>query len=63
MALLRCLVCSLVLLFTFQSSCLGAKFVMVPFLGRSHYLVLGTLGKELLARGHEVCRFDLKFLL
>ena len=59
MALLRCLACSLILLlFTIQSpSCLAAKFVLVPLFGRSHYLVLARLGKELLARGHEVFIF------
>jgi len=54
MALLRCLTCSLVLLFTIQSTCFAAKFVMVPLFGRSHYRVLAKLGKELVNRGHEV---------
>ena len=54
MALLRSLVCSLVLLSSVQSSCLAAKFVMFPMFGRSHYLVLARLGKELASRGHEV---------
>ncbi|KAJ7334575.1 hypothetical protein OS493_014899 [Desmophyllum pertusum] len=49
--------CISLLLFTIQSSCLGAKFVMIPMVGRSHYLVHAKLGKELESRGHEVVIF------
>ena len=54
MVLLSSLASSLVLLFTIQSSCFAAKFVMTPMFGRSHYRVLARLGEELRARGHEV---------
>ena len=50
----RFLACSLALSFIVQSGCFAAKFVMTPMFGRSHYLVLARLGKELVARGHEV---------
>ena len=56
--ILRYVAYSIVLLFTIQSSCFAAKFVMAPLFGRSHYLVLARLGKELAARGHEV-EYDL----
>ena len=39
---------------TYLSSCLGAKFVAFPMLGRSHYLVHSKLAKELESRGHKV---------
>ena len=56
--ILRYLACSIVLWFTIQTSCFAAKFVMTPLFGRSHYLVHARLGKELIARGHEVvCAF------
>ena len=45
---------SLVLLYAIQSSCHAAKFAMISMKGRSHYLVLERLGKELVSRGHEV---------
>ena len=54
MAFPRSLVCSLVILLKIQSCCFAAKFVMVPMFGRSHYLVLARLGRELAARRHEV---------
>ena len=41
-------------LFAMESSCVALKFVIVPYFGRSHYLVLARVGKELTARGHEV---------
>lgn len=44
----------LVFLFAMESSCVALKFVIVPAFGRSHYLVLARVGKELTARGHEV---------
>ena len=48
---------SLVLLFAIQSSCLAAKFAMISMKGRSHYLVLERLGRELEGRGHEVSNY------
>ena len=47
---------------SFLSSCLAAKFVMFPMLGRSHYLVHSKLAKELESRGHKVrkCYLTLK---
>lgn len=51
----RRLVYGLVFLFAImESSCVALKFVIVPAFGRSHYLVLARVGKELTARGHEV---------
>ena len=37
------------------SSCLAAKFAMFPMFGRSHFILVSTLGQELAERGHEVC--------
>lgn len=48
---------SLLLIFAIQSTCLAAKFAMISMKGRSHYLVLERLGKELESRGHEVVIF------
>lgn len=54
MALPQSFAYGLVLIFAIQSSCLAAKFAMISMKGRSHYLVLERLGKELETRGHEV---------
>ena len=48
------LVYGLMFWFAMESSCVALKFVIVPYFGRSHYLVLAQVGKELTARGHEV---------
>jgi len=37
------------------SSCLAAKFAMIPMFGRSHFMLVAKLGQELAERGHEVC--------
>ena len=53
-SLFHCVVYGLVFLFAMESSCVALKFVIVPAFGRSHYLVLARVGKELTDRGHEV---------
>jgi len=54
MALSQSFAFVVVLIFAIQSGCLAAKFAMISMKGRSHYLVLERLGKELESRGHEV---------
>ena len=38
------------------SCCLAANFVMFPMFGRSHYMFVARLGRELAERGHQVCK-------